>query len=184
VGFAGDLAWALIDFCNGAGAAYDRLCGIYCATWYLVPTGLDKAVALRQFPFWMASWQASPPAPQFMAPWDHLTLWQYNADGIDKDRFEGTREQFAALGKASPGSPSAFQHAPGWLDPLRDEFDWTQDGTPGAGIITYRQVRAYNDETGVLYEREWEASTGFTPWTIVGDSGATMRPVGSPGQVE
>ena len=30
-------------------------CGIYCATWYLVPTGLTKDLRLRKYPFWMAS---------------------------------------------------------------------------------------------------------------------------------
>lgn len=64
------------------------------------------------------------------------------------------------IGATKP--PAPFQHAPGFLDPLVDSFDWQ-----GAGIVTYRKIRAYNDQTGVLYQREWEASTGFTPWVEV-----------------
>lgn len=63
-------------------------------------------------------------------------------------------------GTAPP--PMPFQHAPGWLDPLVDTFDWQ-----GAGIVTYRKVRAWNDQEKRMYEREWSAQGGYTPWVVV-----------------
>lgn len=58
---------------------------------------------------------------------------------------------------------TGFQHAPGWLDPVRDDFDWSQDGTPFAGIVTYRGIRVYNDQEQKSYWREWDAARGFGP---------------------
>lgn len=55
-----------------------------------------------------------------------------------------------------------YAHDPGWLDPLVDTFDWQ-----GAGIVTYRKVRAYNDRERVTYEREWDAVNGYGPWKVV-----------------
>jgi hypothetical protein len=55
-----------------------------------------------------------------------------------------------------------FQHAPGFLDPITDTFEWG-----GAGIVTYRKIRAYNDQERKLYEREWSAEGGYTPWVEV-----------------
>jgi hypothetical protein len=103
VGYTGDLGDWLVTFCEAVHAAFGCVCGIYCATWYLVPTGLNQDVRLRHYPFWMASWQEQVPPPVFMAPWSELTLHQYNADGIDKDRFYGTREAFLALGVPAAG---------------------------------------------------------------------------------
>lgn len=72
----------------------------------------------------------------------------------------------ALVNGATPPPPGAFQHAPGWLDPLIDTFDWSAE-TGGAGIVTYRKVRAYNDQTKVTYSREWSAEDGYTPWVEV-----------------
>src|SRR4051812_42501484 len=57
VGYTGDLGDWLVTFCEAVHAAFGCVCGIYCATWYLVPTGLNQDVRLRHYPFWMASWQ-------------------------------------------------------------------------------------------------------------------------------
>jgi len=59
--------------------------------------------------------------------------------------------------------PPPFQHDPGFLDPLIDTFDWE-----GAGIVVYRKIRVYNDETARFYEREWSGSMGYSAWEIVG----------------
>lgn len=124
VGYTGNLAAWIIGFCDQVEAAFDCDCGIYCATWYLTATGLDKVDALAGYPFWMASWQQAIPDPHYMAPWDHLTLHQYDADGIDKDRFYGTREEFLALGIPAP-SP-----LPATADPITAETVIGPDGVP------------------------------------------------------
>lgn len=164
VGYTGNLGDWLIAFCEAVEREYGAVCGIYCATWYLAPTLLFKDARLRKYPFWMASWQEQVPAATFMQPWDHLTLHQYNADGIDKDRFYGTREEFLALGVPQPLEKQVdnFQHAEGFLNPVVDNFNWE-----GAGIITYRKIRVYNDQERKFYEREWSAESGFTPWVEV-----------------
>lgn len=98
VGYTGDLGDWIVTFCEAVGKAFGCRCGIYCATWYLVPTGLSEDARLAKYPFWMASWQEAVPPAHFMEPWDHLTLHQYDASGIDKDRFYGTKDEFLALG--------------------------------------------------------------------------------------
>jgi hypothetical protein len=70
---------------------------------------------------------------------------------------------FKAALAVVPPAPPPFQHAPGFLDPLIDRFDWTQGIPDAAGIITHRMTRVYNDETGMVYQLEWDASTGFAP---------------------
>jgi hypothetical protein len=70
---------------------------------------------------------------------------------------------FKAALAVVPPAPPPFQHAPGFLDPLIDRFDWTQGIPDAAGIVTHRTIRAYNDETGASYLLEWDASTGFAP---------------------
>jgi hypothetical protein len=102
VGFAGDLGGWIVDFCEQVERAFGCVCGIYCATWYLEPTGLWLDGRLTKYPFWMASWQEAVPHPKFMAPWNRLTVHQYNAQGWDKDRFYGTLEQYLALGVRAP----------------------------------------------------------------------------------
>lgn len=102
VGFDGDLGGWIVDFCAQVERAFGCVCGIYCATWFLEPTGLWNDQRLAAHPFWMASWQTKVPASKFMAPWNALTVHQYNAQGWDKDRFYGTIEQFRALGVPAP----------------------------------------------------------------------------------
>jgi hypothetical protein len=105
VGYTGDLGDWIVAFCEAVERAFGVVCGVYCATWYLTATGLNRDVRLRKYPFWMASWQEDVPAPVFMAPWSSLTLHQYDANGIDKDRFYGTREELLALGVPAPSGP-------------------------------------------------------------------------------
>lgn len=66
-------------------------------------------------------------------------------------------------GAPKPITPKPFRHAPGWLAPLRDDFDWTQGIPDAAGIITHRMIRVYNDESKATYQLEWDAATGFAP---------------------
>ena len=99
VGFSGDLGGWIDYFCERVSDEFDCLCGIYCATWYLVPTGLNKDSRLAKWPFWMASWQDALPPVATMAPWRHVTMWQYNADGFDKDMFmDGGIDKLRELG--------------------------------------------------------------------------------------
>lgn len=126
----------IVAFCEAVQREYGCVCGIYCATWFLKPTGLTTDMRLRKYPFWMASWQSSPPPASAMAPWDHMTLWQYDATGIDKDRFEGTMEEFKTLGV--PGAPPAARNEirAGRLD----------DGRPYVQVV----FDGYVQEGGVL----------------------------------
>jgi GH25 family lysozyme M1 (1,4-beta-N-acetylmuramidase) len=159
VGFTGDLGGWIDTFCARVSQEFNCQCGIYCATWYLTPTKLNKDQRLAKYPFWMASWQDALPPKAAMAPWTSVTIWQYNADGFDKDMFMGGGvAELRALG-AGAAQPPAFQHAEGWLDPIVDTFEWG-----GAGIIVARTVVAYNDEEHKWYSREWHAETGYTPW--------------------
>lgn len=128
VGFTGDLGGWIVEFCEEVEREFGCVCGIYCATWYLVPTGLSRDARLRKYPFWVASWQANPPGAQFLAPWSTWTLWQYNADIIDKDYFEGSLADLRALGipEAAPPNPEQPNDViPFLLD----------DGTPAVTIV-------------------------------------------------
>lgn len=171
--------------------ATGKVCYLYTFKSFVEEVGAAFWQALKDFPLWFAWYPfvidplpAPPPPP---APWTSYKAWQYSGgtaipgipNATDANAFYGTLAELTGV-----ATPPPFQHAPGWLDPLVDSFDWTQDGTPGAGIITHRLVRAYNDEERKTYQREWDASTGFTPWAVVGDAGAQQRPVGSPQVVE
>lgn len=98
VGYTGSMAEWIIYFCERVQAEFGCICGIYCATWFLVPSGLSTDTRLTKYPLWFASWQSTPPASEHMAPWTQMTLWQYNADGVDKNRFDGTVADLRALG--------------------------------------------------------------------------------------
>lgn len=125
---------------------------------------------VAEFPLWYASYPARidplPPAPPVPAPWTSYRFWQYSGgtsipgipNATDANAFYGSVAELT--GAAAP--PPAFQHAPGWLDPIVDTFVWE-----GAGIITYRKVRVYNDEEKRWYEREWQAETGYAEWKDV-----------------
>jgi GH25 family lysozyme M1 (1,4-beta-N-acetylmuramidase) len=105
VGFDGDLGGAIDLWCEIVGGEFGCNVGIYCATWYIDPAGLAGDLRLTKRPYWMASWQAEPPAVGFMRPWKAITVWQYDAFGpvggrqpIDEDLFFGSIEELAALG--------------------------------------------------------------------------------------
>lgn len=116
VGYTGNLGDWVVAFCEAVEQEFGCRCGIYCATWYLTATGLDKDARLRKYPFWMASWQDTVPAAGFMAPWDHLTLWQYNADQLDKDAFFGSRQDLRALGVPEQPQPAVPQKVTPFID--------------------------------------------------------------------
>jgi hypothetical protein len=99
VGLEGADLGGLIDaWCAMVQQAFGCQVGIYCATWYLVAAGLAQDARLAKRPFWIASWQATPPSGAFLAPWQAITIWQFNADGIDKDLFYGDAAAWDALG--------------------------------------------------------------------------------------
>lgn len=144
-------AW-IAAFCDAVEAAFGCVCGVYCATWFQVPTGLTHATQLRKYPYWMASWQEAVPAAQYMAPWDHLTLHQYDATGIDKDRFYGTREEFLALGvpEAAPPAPDPIR-AVSYIDANgvpTTEIKWGGKATRVLGT-DYRDIGIRVENTGV-----------------------------------
>jgi hypothetical protein len=98
VGFRGYVGDWVVSFCDHVGAHFNTVCGVYCATWYLLPAGMQGDKRLTKYPLWFASWQDAVPGGAYLAPWDHMTVWQYNADGLDKDRFFGTTEDWEAMG--------------------------------------------------------------------------------------
>jgi GH25 family lysozyme M1 (1,4-beta-N-acetylmuramidase) len=120
-------AW-IAAFCDTVELEFGAVCGVYCATWFQVPTGLVHATELRKYPYWMASWQEEIPDAARMAPWDHLTLHQYDSVAVDKDRFYGTREEFLALGVPAPAPPPA-------ADPIRATTVIGGDGVPVTTIV-------------------------------------------------
>jgi hypothetical protein len=124
VGYTGDLGDWIIAFQSEIERAFGCVPGIYCATWYLRPTGLWQDGRLARYPFWMASWQDTVPPAPFMAPWTKLTVWQYTAVPINRDRFFGTREEFRALGIPAPTPPPASD------DPITAETAIGPDGVP------------------------------------------------------
>lgn len=64
------------------------------------------------FDLWYAWWPFSgepdnpPPAP---APFYEYRLWQYNADGIDKDVWLGTQDELRATGKQNAPQPISYE---------------------------------------------------------------------------
>lgn len=135
VGFTGNLGDWIITFCEAVEAEYGCVCGIYCATWYLRPTSLDRDERLTKYPFWIASWQDTPPANPFLEPWEEITVWQYNASGVDKNRFEGTLDQFRSLGVPQEAPPQVL--TPNAVIPFIME-----DGTPAVTIVFQGQAKA------------------------------------------
>jgi GH25 family lysozyme M1 (1,4-beta-N-acetylmuramidase) len=166
-----DLGDWIVRFGDLVAAEYGITMGIYCATWYLQPTGLTNDTRLAKYPFWMASWQDALPAKSAMRPWDRVTLWQYNATytgvtgaHLDCNEFQGSREELIALG--TPGrtvsehkedvgdDPAGFLH-PGDAD----VFSW-----PGAaGVIVARTSRWYNPHEGKYYDLAWNHQDGYLP---------------------
>ena len=102
VGYAGDLGDCIVAWCDDVERATGCVPGIYTGSWYLNETGLARDARLARYPLWFASWQDSEPAVGFLAPWDRLTVWQYDATGVDKDLFKGDRAAWRALGVPAP----------------------------------------------------------------------------------
>jgi GH25 family lysozyme M1 (1,4-beta-N-acetylmuramidase) len=98
VGYAGYLGDWCVQFCDLVGAHFGCTVGIYTATWFLLPNGMQGDSRLARYPLWFASWQDEPPGAAYLKPWTGMTMWQFNADGVDKDLFYGTREDWRARG--------------------------------------------------------------------------------------
>lgn len=189
VGFTGDLGGWIVQWCDAIEAEFGIVPGIYCATWYLLPTGLANDARLRKYPFWCASWQDTPPGGDFIKPWDKITVWQYDAyfrdvTGADLDcnKFFGTKEEFIALGmpavESAVSSPAeaiggALHRADGFMDPIKVEFYDAQE--PGAGIPYYMALKAYNPDTGAHYQKEWVEGV-YQPWALLDAPDAPPAP--------
>jgi GH25 family lysozyme M1 (1,4-beta-N-acetylmuramidase)/biotin carboxyl carrier protein len=98
VGYTGYLGDWCVQFCDMVGAHFGCMVGIYTATWFLLPNGMQGDTRLTRYPLWFASWQDEPPAPVYLKPWTGMSMWQFNADGVDKDLFYGSRADWRALG--------------------------------------------------------------------------------------
>lgn len=79
---------------------------VYTGAWFAGPHGLAKTPELADYALWLAAYQTAPPAAP--APWDSVAIWQHTdkgsvpgiAGGVDMNRFDGTRADLMALGKA------------------------------------------------------------------------------------
>jgi GH25 family lysozyme M1 (1,4-beta-N-acetylmuramidase) len=98
VGYTGYLGDWCVRFCDLVGAHFGCMVGLYTATWFLLPNGMQGDSRLARYPLWFASWQDEAPAPVYLKPWAAMTMWQFNADGVDKDLFYGSREDWRAMG--------------------------------------------------------------------------------------
>lgn len=78
---------------------YDWCCCVYAATGvkplvYCQKSGIKRLTmtAKGDFGLWIPAWQKTAPAS--VKPWDFWAIWQYNCDGLDKDYFNGNKEQW------------------------------------------------------------------------------------------
>ncbi len=168
VGYTGNLADWIVAWCDEVERAFGCVPGIYCATWYLTATGLDQETRLARYPFWMASWQEDIPPAHFMAPWDELTIHQYDTSSrkIDQDRFYGTRDELLALG-IPPAAP-----LPDTTEPITASSYINEQGQPETKIIWGGQASTvlgtdYQDigirvqnAAGQIYHRSIKANQG------------------------
>ena len=53
---------------------------------------LLPSAAVNDYGLWLAAWTKQ--RPKTSTPWKLCAMWQYSADGIDKDIFYGGKEQF------------------------------------------------------------------------------------------
>lgn len=86
---------------------------LYTGAYVISEHGLTDP-AFARYPLWLASYrEAPPPAP---APWSGIAIWQHSDKGsmqgivgnVDLNRFLGTAEQLAALGKPGTGATTAY----------------------------------------------------------------------------
>lgn len=105
VGYTGYLGDWCVQFCDLVGAHFGCTVGIYTATWFLLPNGMQGDSRLARYPLWFASWQDDPPAPVYLKPWAAMTMWQFNADDVDKDLFYGSREDWRRMGIPGDAPP-------------------------------------------------------------------------------
>lgn len=180
VGFTGDLGGWIDRFCTLVEEEFGRPCGIYCATWYLTATGLDKDTRLAKWPFWIASWQASPPAGSSLLPWSEITVWQNNALAtvggrrpIDTDVFSGERADWRILGglTADPPPPPPLPAEPGAVSwylngkgQLIVEINFGGVATSIEGVNIQDAGGSVRNAAGEIYDRSLKANA-FEPWT-------------------
>lgn len=79
-------------------------CKLYVSDAGITDFGLNKPAIADVFDLWYAYWLFDPTSltpPSAPAPWTAagFKLWQYNADGVDKDRWLGTLDELKATGK-------------------------------------------------------------------------------------
>lgn len=65
----------------------------------LTSTGTKYSEVAAKFPLWVADWGASSPD---IGVWSKWTLWQYQGDPFDLDRFAGTPADWAKWANAGP----------------------------------------------------------------------------------
>lgn len=88
--------------------------------------------------------------------WSGKNCPEFLRSGLKGPTWAGFRAAVSAAAKSAT-EPQAFQHAPGWLAPIVDTFDWGKDS---AGIIVERQILVYNDEKREWYRGIWRAESG------------------------
>jgi lysozyme len=79
---------------------------------------LQNPKALAQYPLWLALY-TSQPSPTVPKPWSKWTFWQYTQTGtapaiagsVDRNHFNGTRDDLKALAFAPPQIPAPGQQA-------------------------------------------------------------------------
>lgn len=76
---------------------------LYLARSWITEHNLDHPVIESTFRLWYAYWTDAEAPPFSPSPWDDYDLWQYNADGLDKNKFFGALADFKATGKPVPG---------------------------------------------------------------------------------
>lgn len=173
---SGDLSnWAL-QWLNTVEQALGFKPFIYSYPDYLQTRGLNIK-ALARWPLWFATYHtpySESPVPRTPGYWDKITIWQWTGGSdvtgfvfpTDENIFFGSRDELLAYGR--PGlevQTVPFVHAPGFLQPIVDTFNWG-----GAGIITKRVIEVFNDEEGKWYRGTWTAESGIT-WEIIGEVG-------------
>jgi GH25 family lysozyme M1 (1,4-beta-N-acetylmuramidase) len=169
VGYVGYLGDWCVQFCDLVGAHFGCTVGIYTATWFLLPNGMQGDSRLARYPLWFASWQDEPPGAAYLKPWTGMTMWQFNADGVDKDLFYGTREDWRARGIPAAAAPVAPPDPGNIRAYIADDGHAHLDldfGGAALDILGYVVVDAGMRVTsphGGTYHRSVKAD-GFEPW--------------------
>jgi hypothetical protein len=79
------------------------------------------------YDLWVAWPSGTPPAS--VAPWKTWRLWQWQMTGLDRDAYNGTRDEMAAWLAASPAPP-----APTWTENIVQQLPVLKQGATGAMV--------------------------------------------------